>query len=94
MPRPPFTRVIPLASLSPSSPLSEAPTASFADRGNPHVNRNGAEFAGLERYSPGAHDGLGETGAGLQAMPSEEFVQVQIVARVRDRGGDTGNGHT
>jgi|SRR5579872_7400029 len=84
----PFTRVIPLASSGASSPLPAASTASLRTA----VIRTLIETAPSPRASSATRKALtgrlGEAGAGLQAVPGEEFVQPQIVDSFRDRGRD------
>jgi hypothetical protein len=78
-------RVIPAASSGARSPLSAASTANRCD---PHIDRNRAEPAGLERDAPGAHRRFIESRSRLLAEPGKEFVEPEIVDAARDRGGN------
>ena len=61
----------------------------LAHCGDPHVDRHGAEPAGLQRNTPGAHRRLGETGPGfLDGQPGEKLVKPEVVHAARDRRRD------
>ena len=65
----PFTRVIPAASSGAGSLDGQ-----LADGGDPHVNADRPQPAGLQGDAPSAHGGLDRAGPGLQFVPGKELV--------------------
>jgi hypothetical protein len=57
----------------------------FLDGGDPDVDGNRPEAAGLQFRAPGVHGGLGEAGARFPALPGEKLVEPEIVRALRDR---------
>jgi hypothetical protein len=60
----------------------------LAHRGDPDIDRDGTKVAGFQRDAPGSDGGLGETGSRLLAVPSEEFIQAEVVNPARNRRGN------
>jgi hypothetical protein len=58
----------------------------FPNGGDPDVDRDRAQATGLKGDAPSVHGGLGEAGAGLQAVPCDELVQAETVHSPCDRG--------
>ncbi len=78
----------PVGQLGRQEPVVRGFDRQLAHRCDPHIDRNGAKPAGLQRNAPGAHRRLGKPGPRFAPVPLEELVEAEIVNAASDRGRD------